>query len=862
MGIPRFFAFLSTSFRHLINDVLKLPNNSHIEGIYIDLNSVIHEIAQVTFKYGLDRELTQDDLNLQQLFRNISGTNQEEIQKIQFRRSILFKNIGLYLSYAYRFAAHISPISIFMMAADGVAPKAKMVQQRMRRYKSSKPPVDFFDPIMISPGTEFMDALDNYLKIDWIKIYGESLPGNPLIIYSGHREPGEGEHKIFQQMNANTTRMRRKLSKGNRSTPYQLVLGADSDLIILSMSRSNNIIFMKKKQLEDKNKMDLLEQATMNPPCNINQMEQAKYINNAWSKMFKEGFIFADVTQIKEGILDQYLEPNDILDFTVISFFVGNDFLPPLAEFHSVSSLSPMYFLDSDIEDTYRKIFEHTFQKDVNAKPGERRKIKYDKKKEPKRQFNRILFWKQFKEKEETWMQNDKINYNEASGIWNKHKRRYEIYPLITDETTGNKQRMLLFKMETGKKWITPKEDIGALKLSLLIYRNLMWNSRKFQSGRSNSFLVEEKEKINYVNLYSFMKELVLFLKSFMESEAAHNKHLKNKNREASNIIDLSIGINETKNKGNPVYVASTYSVLNRMKSFAIYDSEHSDINLPKQAVDERCRKWIEGIQWTLRYYSIGLHSINTKWFYTFRDGPSILELVDYLDRRIKVSVPGIPGIRISSNTVTEVEIERVKYSNGIINIYYDSRGHKIGQIKTSDSQVKFIDLNYIEFFKENPSQQDLIRLRDQGKFPILELKRNIIKLKVKYVFSQNTEILELVSNNTIYASTVESFFNIMPIHILKQILTSELVDNVILKIADAFPDSFEMLTEGTFYDSQSEPKIPFLSSVRVERAVNDLDSKFDVEIKRFNKTQPRFIILYKNRVVPIVKALNIPYGK
>ena len=88
MGIPRFFKFITQHFRQAVLESLDLDDKSYVDGLWIDLNSPIHNICQRTFKYGLNRELNENDFSVQQKFRNMS---------VEKRRKILFDNIGIYL---------------------------------------------------------------------------------------------------------------------------------------------------------------------------------------------------------------------------------------------------------------------------------------------------------------------------------------------------------------------------------------------------------------------------------------------------------------------------------------------------------------------------------------------------------------------------------------------------------------------------------------------------------------------------------------------------------------------------------------------------------------------------------------------
>ena len=112
------------------------------------------------------------------------------------------------LNYIDKLVSMIQPKMVYI-AIDGVAPCSKMLQQRLRRYKSilerkeqnalkerfnvpyNK---DFWDTNAISPGTQFMDFLAKCIDshIQKSDIY------KPLdVIFSNYSIHGEGEHKIF-----------------------------------------------------------------------------------------------------------------------------------------------------------------------------------------------------------------------------------------------------------------------------------------------------------------------------------------------------------------------------------------------------------------------------------------------------------------------------------------------------------------------------------------------------------------------------------------------------------------------------------------------------------------------------------------
>ena len=130
------------------------------------------------------------------------------------------------------------------MAIDGVAPRAKLNQQRSRRFRSAKDmaeatkdmPKDasgstgVFDSNCITPGTEFMAEVSETIKY-FIrkKVKEDPLWRDLKIIFSGHELPGEGEHKIMEHI-----RMM-KNQPGYQPNTRHCIYGQDADLIMLGL---------------------------------------------------------------------------------------------------------------------------------------------------------------------------------------------------------------------------------------------------------------------------------------------------------------------------------------------------------------------------------------------------------------------------------------------------------------------------------------------------------------------------------------------------------------------------------------------------------------------------------------------------
>ncbi|XP_023211408.1 5'-3' exoribonuclease 1-like [Centruroides sculpturatus] len=106
MGVPKFYRWISERYPCL-SQVVQQNQIPEFDNFYLDMNGIIHTCSHPN----------DDDPH----FR----ISEEQI----------FKDICHYIEFLFRM---IKPKRVFFMAVDGVAPRAKMNQQRARRFRTAK----------------------------------------------------------------------------------------------------------------------------------------------------------------------------------------------------------------------------------------------------------------------------------------------------------------------------------------------------------------------------------------------------------------------------------------------------------------------------------------------------------------------------------------------------------------------------------------------------------------------------------------------------------------------------------------------------------------------------------------------------
>ncbi len=290
MGVPGFFLWLWKKYKsqNFVFTKDKIPDidKEYVENIdyfLLDMNCMIHPIC----------------------FETLAGLNEDDKQSRDIER-LEKKMMMNVIAYLEKMISVAQPKKGIYLAIDGVAPVAKMKQQRLRRYKSindkilfdnikrkhNKPIPFFWSNSAITPGTNFMIKLTKIIN-DWSK--NQTLE----IIFSSSDEPSEGEHKLLQFIKNNNS---------NNLNYNYMVYGLDADLIFLMLATQLDTIYLMRED---------------------NQMENSKgqeRMNFVSIRTMKKCIInsITSTTSVKPECINSRL----IDDFIFICYLMGNDFLP------------------------------------------------------------------------------------------------------------------------------------------------------------------------------------------------------------------------------------------------------------------------------------------------------------------------------------------------------------------------------------------------------------------------------------------------------------------------------------------------------------------------------------------------------
>ncbi|KAF7545163.1 hypothetical protein G7Z17_g9387 [Cylindrodendrum hubeiense] len=304
MGVPKFFRWLSERYP-AISQLIAENRIPEFDCLYLDMNGIIHNC-----------------------------THKDAGEDVSFRLSEeeMFIRIFNYIEHLF---GKIKPKQLFFMAIDGVAPRAKMNQQRARRFRTAldvekardkaisegveMPKEEPFDSNCITPGTEFMAKLSQQLRYFVNKKVSEDTDWQGCeIVLSGHEVPGEGEHKIMEYIrNA-------KAQPGYNSNVRHCLYGLDADLIMLGLLSHDPHFCL------------LREEVTFGRASKAKSKELEHQNFYLLHLCIVREYLEMEFQELKEpGTLSFPFDLERVIDdFILMAFFVGNDFLPNLHGLH------------------------------------------------------------------------------------------------------------------------------------------------------------------------------------------------------------------------------------------------------------------------------------------------------------------------------------------------------------------------------------------------------------------------------------------------------------------------------------------------------------------------------------------------
>lgn len=323
MGVPAFFKWLARKYPKILSCCTErkgdrnysAPNPNTIgdrefDNLYLDMNGIIHPCFHP---------------------EGVAPPRSEEE---------IFYNVD---QYVLRLFNIVRPRKVLFMAIDGVAPRAKMNQQRMRRYRSAKDNAytlqkkiyeaqerddldelqilndpDYLtkhDSNVITPGTPFFGRLANHLR-EFVRKQQETDPGwaKVLVFLSDASVPGEGEHKIMDFV-----RFQRSQPQYDPNT-HHCIYGLDADLIFLGLA-THEVYFTIIREYDAMSEKNPDREFEVGPEYFhfVSLWVLRQYLERDLKPRYKMNFEWNF-----EFALD---------DFIFLCFATGNDFLPALPGF-------------------------------------------------------------------------------------------------------------------------------------------------------------------------------------------------------------------------------------------------------------------------------------------------------------------------------------------------------------------------------------------------------------------------------------------------------------------------------------------------------------------------------------------------
>ena len=349
MGIPSYFVRVVKEIKHLLKPISSLGKPVH--NLYMDCNGIIYDAARV--------HSISD-------FKSNGGCTKQDAYETAILQHVCDK--------ITEYVAQVNPTHCVFLTFDGVAPVAKMNQQRERRYRTwftsemekqfemsgrnsaTTKPVSIVESeeswstACITPGTAFMNKLHVRMS-EYVAdkqreaACSASSSSNPYPRYllSSSKEPGEGEHKIFEFIRANPDTHRGQVT---------LVYGLDADLIMLALNHLHisNEIYLYRETPE------FIQSVNSQLKPNEQYYVDIPYMSDCIAR-YMTSAATASKSNTNTSPICPIVKKHLVYDYIFMFFFMGNDFMPHFPSMN-IRTTGP---------DTVMNAYNATFQNTITA---------------------------------------------------------------------------------------------------------------------------------------------------------------------------------------------------------------------------------------------------------------------------------------------------------------------------------------------------------------------------------------------------------------------------------------------------------------------------------------------------------------
>lgn len=725
MGIEQFFSSIeSNNITNLESSFTKkLEKKIITDNLYIDFNSIIYIVSQKIVNdlnyilYNLIINSSNIDSRLLEEYIKEENMNFEKFKKYFTEdkvNNLIMQKIVEYLTNIFTNYVEPTKLELIYIGIDGVPTKSKIIEQKKRRFmgglmnkikgklflkyenelKNNKNRYVYeqmkfnWNRNQISPGTEFMDKLNDILSnIEKYIILKNICPKLKSFTFSGIYEPGEGEKKIVDHI--------RNYIEFDKS---YLIYSPDSDMTLLGLLLNTRFSYDNPKFV---NNLKILRHNQQKDNYDIVYIDILS--ENLYNYVIKK--LYIDSLPNKDNII------NDIV--FILTIF-GNDFLPKIESFsvrQDFNRIIDKYInvLNKTYTDKYHYLISYS---KTNSKKMIDQYI-----------LIKIFYTLQIDEGgnlQKKYMDQHYSNYNKLKKIFDADQNNFteKLNLFLTklrnfNNAISNNNKIYEWSSETDfldkMRKITKFENANPKNMNnkqfIKAYFDFYIEKKKFPQmeiifRRYNRSLMD---KHNYNSLRKSLDNLDPKLDvTKYDEELFSFENMLDEYTKRLNAYSLNLGFI----KIDPLtYTWKTEKIEKGVKRFYKEFFQIDEISIDNQRMKYLVQNYIEGLMWIFEYYFNNFNidqnkQISDAWFYQYNYAPLLKQIYELLKKNQQ-----------DDNYLKNIIYNLLKYKINMED-YFNTLEHFM-YVSPTPLMLELVPNEYINFVQNSDYYPDFDKISD-----------------------------------------------------------------------------------------------------------------------------------------------------